>query len=67
MESFASENAELQNDQIQAKADLMKIKTHENLLKLRSDTLNTEIALMTDSVEATETLIEEAKADGEDL
>lgn len=67
MESFARENAELENDAIQAKSDLMKEKTLENLYKLKKDSLNTEISLIKESVEATNMLIEEAKADGEDL
>jgi len=45
----------------------MKEKTLENLYKLKKDSLNTEISLIKESVEATNMLIEEAKADGEDL
>lgn len=67
MESFACENAELENDTVQAKSDLMKEKTLENLYKLKKDSLNSEISLIKESVEATNMLIEEAKADGEDL
>lgn len=45
----------------------MKAKARQNLLKVKRDALNTEIALNEESIELTNNLIEEAKADGEDL
>ena len=43
MEAYARETAEIENSKLQAKADIMKVKALENQIKLKKDTLSTEI------------------------
>mgnify|MGYP006180078787 CR=1 FL=1 len=45
----------------------MKEKALENILKLKHEAIDGEIALLEDQVQATQESIAEAKADGEDL